>query len=315
MANNANILYTYFEILKIIYKHKDGVTSSYFLKNLSLSKQNFSKYINQIMDSDFGKFIDVDTSSKTRVYRPALNNLDEAIKYYVGYKYTYDELLALENFKVYLKDKDEEEFLEKFKANFIVIDNPLQDEKLSKLEFNFILKCLKALIVGRKINIEYIDEDIKDAIFLKVIYSDKNWYILIKFNNRIELKRVAFIKNIDITKDRYPSFEIPENLNKKIKNLSNSLSLFESANQEAILEISPKIARYFQKDMKKFFKSQKIVNENPLQISITYSQELEILRFVKTWLPDIKIISPKSLQEAFCDNLKQALNNYKKEEL
>lgn len=315
MSTNVNILYTYFEILKIIYKHKDGVSSSYFINNLGISKQNFSKYINQILDSDFGKFIEVDMSSKTRIYKPALKSLDEVIKYYMGHRYTYDEFLALESFKVYLKQSDEKELLTKFKANFIAIDNPLQDEKLSKIEFDFILKCLKSLITGRKINIDYIDEEIKGAIFLKVIYSDKNWYILIKFDDRFELKRVAFIKELEITKERYLSLEIPEGLDRKIKNLSNSLSLFEKAEYEAILEISHKIARYFQKDIKKFFKTQKIVNENPLQISIIYSQELEILRFVKTWLPDIKIISPKSLQKAFCDNLNEALKSYEKDEI
>ena len=62
--------------------------------------------------------------------------------------------------------------------------------------------------------------------------------------------------------------------------------------------------------MKKFFKSQKIINENPLQISIKYSQELEILRFIKTWLPDIKILAPIELKESFKICLKEALNDY-----
>lgn len=306
MSNNANILYIYFEILNIIYKKK-AVTSSYFIENLGISKQNFSKYINQILMSDFAKFIEVDTSKKTRIYKPALNNLDEVIRYYMGHKYTYDEFLALESFKVHLNSNNEKSLLDKFKANFVAIDNPLQNEKLSKNEFNHILSCLKSLEKRKTINIDYIDEDIKEAVFLRVIYSDKNWYILIKFDEKIELKRVAFIKNLEITKNIYSLLQIPENLDKKIKNLSNSLSLYDNFKKEALLEISPKIARYFQKDMKKFFKSQKIINENPLQISIEYSQDLEILRFVKSWLPDIKILAPIQLKSAFCDNLQEAL--------
>lgn len=310
MADNSNILYIYFEILKTIYDKKDGVDSSYFIKNFGISKQNFSKYINQILNSDFGKYISVDTSKKTRIYKPALKELDRIIRYYTGDKYTYDELLALQSFEVFLDPKNEKELMDKFRQNFIAIDNPLQDKNLNKNEFNHIKTLLKSNLLNLKINIDYIDEIINDAVFLKIIYSDKNWYALISYDEKIELKRIAFIKNIVITKERYSSLSIPCNLDRKIKNLSNSLSLYDKNEYEAILEISPKIRRYFEKDMKKFFKSQKIINENPLQISIKYSQELEILRFIKAWLPDIKILAPIELKESFKICLKEALNDY-----
>lgn len=310
MANSIDILIIYFKILKGIYEHKDGITSEYFIKNFQLSKQTFSKYIQHILSSEFGEYIYVDKSKKNYIYKPALPDISEVIKYYNGDKYTYDEFLASQSVIRYLNENNAEEILNLFKENFVAIDNPLQDNLINKMEFAFIKQLLQSKRFNYKINLICIDTTINDAIFLKIIYSDKNYYALLKHNNNIFLRRLAFIKEIQKSK-KYLVKDFPSGVDMKIKAMSNSLSLYDCPRKIARLQISENISKYFQADMKKFFKSQKIINNSPLQIEIEYTNSLEILRFVKTWLPDIKILSPQELIKEYKNNLKEALKDYK----
>lgn len=310
MANSIDILIIYFRILKGIYEHKDGITSEYFIKNFQLSKQTFSKYIQHILSSEFGEYIYVDKSKKNYIYKPALPDISEVIKYYNGDKYTYDEFLASQSVIRYLNENNAEEILNLFKENFVAIDNPLQDNLINKMEFAFIKQLLQSKRFNYKINLICVDTTINDAIFLKIIYSDKNYYALLKHNNNIFLRRLAFIKEIQKSK-KYLVKDFPSGVDMKIKAMSNSLSLYDCPRKIARLQISENISKYFQADMKKFFKSQKIINNSPLQIEIEYTNSLEILRFVKTWLPDIKILSPQELIKEYKNNLKEALKDYK----
>ncbi|MBZ7987653.1 WYL domain-containing protein [Campylobacter canadensis] len=310
MANSIDILIIYFKILKGIYEHKDGITSEYFIKNFQLSKQTFSKYIQHILSSEFGEYIYVDKSKKNYIYKPALPDISEVIKYYNGDKYTYDEFLASQSVIRYLNENNAEEILNLFKENFVAIDNPLQDNLINKMEFAFIKQLLQSKRFNYKINLICVDTTINDAIFLKIIYSDKNYYALLKHNNNIFLRRLAFIKEIQKSK-KYLVKDFPSGVDMKIKAMSNSLSLYDCPRKIARLQISENISKYFQADMKKFFKSQKIINNSPLQIEIEYTNSLEILRFVKTWLPDIKILSPQELIKEYKNNLKEALKDYK----
>ena len=70
---------------------------------------------------------------------------------------------------------------------------------------------------------------------------------------------------------------------------------------EEIMEIVKikRIKKYFKKNMKKFFPSQKFIEENEdgIVFEISYTQPLEILPFIKRWLPNMEIIEPKELKE------------------
>jgi predicted DNA-binding transcriptional regulator YafY len=41
-----------------------------------------------------------------------------------------------------------------------------------------------------------------------------------------------------------------------------------------------------------------------VEFTLEYTQPLEILPFIKRWLPDVEIISPSSLQDVMIDDLK-----------
>ena len=63
--------------------------------------------------------------------------------------------------------------------------------------------------------------------------------------------------------------------------------------------------------MKSFFPSQrfeKALEDGSVAFSIDFTQDIEILPFIKRWLPDIEILEPKSLRDKFKEDLKIALD-------
>ena len=163
-------------------------------------------------------------------------------------------------------------------------------------------------------DIEFIYDDIKnykDAKCLKLIFVDNNWYIAIENeDDRLEFLRISFIQDIKKTRDFSFQKSIYEKYADFFKTFQNSLTLYGVQRQKALLMASPKIAKYFEKGMKKFFNSQEFLqkkSEGSILFSLSYTQPLEILPFIKKWLPDIKIISPVSLQNKFQEDLKKAL--------
>ena len=50
------------------------------------------------------------------------------------------------------------------------------------------------------------------------------------------------------------------------------------------------------------------MSDGSVIFSIDFTQDMEILPFIKRWLPDIEILEPKSLRDKFKDELKAALD-------
>jgi len=73
---------------------------------------------------------------------------------------------------------------------------------------------------------------------------------------------------------------------------------------------SPKVAKYFKADMKKLLTSQKFIEERSdgsVEFTLEYTQSMEILPLIKKWLPDLKILSPKILDDEFRASLEAYL--------
>ena len=81
----------------------------------------------------------------------------------------------------------------------------------------------------------------------------------------------------------------------------------------ALLKASPKVAIYFKEGMKLFFPTQKFkkkLDDGSIIFSIDFTQDMEILPFIKKWLPDIEILEPEDLRKTFKKQLKIALDTY-----
>ncbi|SFV68128.1 hypothetical protein MNB_SV-13-1633 [hydrothermal vent metagenome] len=65
--------------------------------------------------------------------------------------------------------------------------------------------------------------------------------------------------------------------------------------------------------MKKFLPSQKFkkkLADGSVLFTLEYTQELEILPFIQKWLPDLIVVKPLELKEAYVEKLKASLGNY-----
>lgn len=154
----------------------------------------------------------------------------------------------------------------------------------------------------------------KDAKCLKIIYMHENWYLAIENNlEQFMFVRISFIDKVDysaknsyqkVTLNKYKEF---------FDTFQNAFSLYGVAKKEAIIQASPKVARYFEEGMKPFFTSQRYIKTTPqgcVHFSVEYTQAIEVLPFVKRWLPDLTVVSPSSLRQEMLEDIQHALKEH-----
>ena len=129
-------------------------------------------------------------------------------------------------------------------------------------------------------------------------------------NENFRLLRVAFIVSLSKSSKNYQK-KILSKYKTYFNKIQNAMSLPSNTPQRALLKASPKVAIYFRKGMKSFFPSQRFeraLEDGSVTFSIDFTQDIEILPFIKRWLPDIEILEPKSLRDKFKEDLKIALD-------
>lgn len=156
---------------------------------------------------------------------------------------------------------------------------------------------------------------LEDVKCLKMVYSQNNWYIAMETKDeKLKLSRIKFIDKIAYSKKNNYTKSVLAKYQDYFLNFENPMTLARKKKETAILKVSPKISKYFEEDMKTYFKSQQHVKthmDGGIEFSIKYTQDLEILPFVKRWIPEIEILSPVSLREKLLDELKNTLQAWK----
>lgn len=161
------------------------------------------------------------------------------------------------------------------------------------------------------------EEMLENVKCLKLIFVNNNWYIAIEtLEEELRLLRIAFIKQVQYTigKSSYQKHTLAK-YRHYFETMQNAMSLQGVALKTAIVKAKPKISHYFSKEMKPFFTSQKYIEtlcDGAIVFSLDYTQPLEILPFIKQWLPNLEILEPKELQELYKADLMEALSQYHK---
>jgi len=180
-------------------------------------------------------------------------------------------------------------------------------EELQSSEQKEIFRTLKEAIIEKKyLDIGYIYDKPRtheQAVPLKLIFMQQNWYLaIVDKKEGFRFLRLFFITELGkLSKNRY----IHDIAKKELKsyyhflnNFQNPMSKYNNPIQTAHILASPKVAKYFKPHMKQSFLSEKFIkkyDDGSIEFSLEYSQPIEILPFVKKWLPDLKILSPQSL--------------------
>lgn len=91
------------------------------------------------------------------------------------------------------------------------------------------------------------------------------------------------------------------------------MTLYGSEKKVATIKATPAIAKYFDNGMKRFLPSQTFVSkeaDGSVLFTLEYSQELEVLPLIQKWLPELVIVEPKELRDAYVEKLKMVLKNH-----
>ncbi|CAA6815428.1 MAG: Probable transcription regulator Cj0571 [uncultured Sulfurovum sp.] len=203
-----------------------------------------------------------------------------------------------------------ENILSSEKDIFLYQNSPF--ELLEGKEHNQLFRELKLAVKNneyRDIHYSYNSQVVLEEVqCLKLIFMENNWYVAIATKEKkVLFLRISFIKKIEYSSNKisYQSKQL-DLYRDFFKTFQNPMTLFGQKKQKAHLLASSKVAKYFKPDMKKLLTSQTFIEERSdgsVEFTLDYTQSMEILPLIKKWLPDLKILSPKSLDDEFKSDL------------
>lgn len=168
-----------------------------------------------------------------------------------------------------------------------------------------------AIKTKQEITCSYKIEDNKTLLSkmkpLKIANFEGFWYLIaLDVNGKDTLKKY-YLKNISKIKILDESFEVT---NKLEQLLNNSISVwFNEENEpfEVKINVSKTIAKYFKrKPISPTQIIESVYNDGSIDIVVKITSDMEIMPLIKYWLPHMRVIEPKSLD----DKIRKDLSDY-----
>ena len=307
-----------FSLMELFLDRKE--ISSYdedILNKFACNKKTLERYLNEI-ETSYPHIITIKQSRK-KFWK--LVQVSDIFEEFINNSYDLVNLFDLaKNFDPEIFKEIEKGTLSKISNNnksVFLFKNSIMEELRSD-KAQKIFKSLKEAIKNheyRDIVYKYNNEVThKNEKCLKLVFMDNNWYLaVISEEKRFCFRRLSFITDISYSsKNSYQTKEIESYL-KFLETIQNAMTLYGVEKKIAIIKATPSIAKYFEKDMKKFFPSQLFKSkeeDGSIIFTLEYTQELEILPFVQKWLPDLVIVEPQELKEAYRKKLEQTIKNH-----
>ena len=222
---------------------------------------------------------------------------------------------------IYLAEESDIKLFERFEyktlkeESIYLFKNSIYEKMENRDIFNNLKGAIK-LNEYRKIQFKN-NETFYEIKCIKLVFIDNNWYLAYSNSNDIlKLGRISFIKEVKYTtKNSYQRTSIQKHLDNLKKNLQNSMTLFDVEPKLATIQATSNIAKYFEKDMKKFLSTQnfkKKLEDDSVIFTLKYTQPLEILPFIKKWMPDLIILEPKELKNEYIISLEKTIKLHQK---
>ncbi len=286
------------------------------LEEFKCSTKTLERYLNEIETS----YPHIITIKKSRIKFWKLVWVSDIFEEFINNSYDLTNLFDLaKNFDPEIFKELEKGTLSKVANNnesVFLFKNSIMEE-LQSDKAKGIFKSLKEAIKNyeyRDIVYRYNEEVThKNEKCLKLVFMDNNWYLaVIDQDNGFYFRRLSFIVDVSYSsRNSYHKKEITPYLS-FLKTVQNAMSLYSSDEKIATIKATPMVAKYFEKDMKRFLPSQTFQDkeeDGSIVFTLSYTQDLEILPFIQKWLPDLIIIEPLELKEAYRKKLKKALKN------
>lgn len=311
-----------FKIIIDIFNKRDEKILSAYDKELSDKLGLCQKQIERLILEIQAKYHSIETiEASKKTGRRKLYKLIEPTDIFIEMYAQHEELSWLFDMA---KNLDHEVFkkLEKYTKNsddiYLFQNTPFED--ISSLESKDIFKKLKRTIKNREYaKIKFFNDDtIYDNLkCLKLVFIDNNWYIsYIDQEDILKFGRISFIERVDYaTKiNVYQESKVEKQVEFLNNNIQNAMTLYGVKNKKAKIKATGFIAKYFEDGMKKFMPSQtfiKKLDDGSIIFTVNYTQDLEILPFVQKWLPDLIILEPQELKDAYIKKLQTTIINQK----
>jgi len=198
--------------------------------------------------------------------------------------------------------------IKKSKECYEFITKPYESKKSDAL----LLKELERAINGKRYTtVEYkVGNELQmhEVKPYKIVFMNENFYLACEHTNEEYLFTTFRLSQIQGVKLSPNTFHINYDIEEFIKQMQTPWSKYTPNFKAHLIDVVVKVdvskARFFK--AKKFLPSQKIVEEKEdgtLLLSFKVTQEMEMEELVKKWLPFMRVVEPKSLQEKIKNEL------------
>ena len=213
-----------------------------------------------------------------------------------------------------------EENIKEDEGIFVFKSSPFEsfEESQTKGIFNNLKKAVKNheyRSITYKKNKEEFLEDLK---CIKMVYMNNNWYLATENEEKkFRFLRLSFIKKVGYSKNDKITFQASrvDHYHDFFASVQNAMTLQNTQFKKATLKASPGMSLYFKENMKPFFPSQEYVKteeDGSIVFTVEYTQPLEVLPFIKQWLPDIEIVAPEKLKQFFINDMQKSMKIHNK---
>jgi predicted DNA-binding transcriptional regulator YafY len=174
---------------------------------------------------------------------------------------------------------------------YLYKNSPFEELKSDKQKD--IFRSLKSAIINQEYrDIDYVYDAPRihrQAIPLKLIFMEQNWYVaIVDRDEGFRFLRIFFIKDVRNSAKRAYERDLSSDELKKytkfLKTFQNPMSKCAEPKEIARIKASPRVAKYFDKGMKRHLQSQTFIKKNSdgsVEFSLEYTQPIEVLPFIK----------------------------------
>ena len=289
----------------------------HILDEFACDRKTLERYLNDI-EMNYGHVLTIKKSRKkfwrmvsvSDIFLEFIKNSDEITGLF----------LMAQEFDPYIFKEIEKGTLSKLAKNdedVFLFKNSIMEE-LKSTKIKKVFKSLKVAIANHEYrDIVYCYDEVqlhKNEKCLKLVFMDNNWYLVVlSEKNQLLFRRLSFIEEVRYaSKTTYVKREVQPYL-EFLKTIQNAMTLYGSEKKVATIKATPAIAKYFDNGMKTFLPSQTFVSKEAdasVIFTLEYSQALEVLPFIQKWLPDLVILEPKELRDAYVEKLNATLQNH-----
>jgi len=270
----------------------EGISTSIISNDYGVTIRTAQRYIKYLKDAGFnltkkGQFyyIDVVLDEEKEMLFEAINSIAKNSGVYEEIKPILKQLKLISEENVFYSKTD----IEKIEnlAVFRDIERAIKNKNLLKITY--------------KTNKTYTTT-IKP---LKISNFEGFWYLnALNISNKYKTYHLKSIQKIEILKE---NFEVKEEI---LKNLDKAINIWFDPTKEPFLVelfVDKSVVKYFER--KPISPTQQLIknDDDSAIMYLTITDEREIIRILKMWIPEVRILSPKSLKEKILNDIEQYL--------